>query len=83
MKSRQPEQFSLVKGKTAVMTDLCREEYGSAFCENVRRFKHDDFKAPSNFDRIKKGVKTVKDVTKGIRETAKEVKETLDVSKDR
>ena len=83
MKSRQqPRQFSLVKGKTAAMIDLCREEYGSAFCENVRRFNHDDFKAPSNFDRIKKGVKTVKDVTKGIQETAKEVKETLDTAKD-
>ena len=64
------------------MTELCREEYGSSFCQNVRRFKHDDFKAPSNFDRIKTGVKTVKDVAKGIQETAKEVKETLDTAKD-
>jgi hypothetical protein len=40
------------------MTDLCRERYGSALCENVRKFKMDDFRVPSNFVRRRKDVPT-------------------------
>ena len=47
-------------------------EPGDRACQNVRRYYQSDFKRPSPYERIKEAVKTVKDVTKGVQETAGE-----------
>ena len=50
-------------------------EPGDRACQNVRRYYQADFKRPSIYENIREGVKTVKEVTKGIQETAKDVQD--------